>query len=238
MPGNDPKEAATVGRELRSSKESEPCAFAFGTAKKASDGILLVDDSKKPGTLVTQALRRSDGRVFSGSVYCKGAKAIFASDDAPSNGARLLNEWLKFHKIGASATVTKDLAGVGEDEEEEASKIYANDMLIRRFRQARRAPVQFAFGPVKDPSQSLLALHPRREGRMLFRALRKENGAKRGSWGTVKLEGRVASFTVTNKPIPELRKRIRSFLRHRELRFRVMIVEPGAPDAAGDVSGE
>lgn len=220
-----------MARELRYSSEEEPSAFAFAGAKSASDSVLLVDDSKKPATLVTLAARRGDGRVFSGKVYCKGAKAVFASDDAPSSAARLLNEWFKFHRLGLTATVTRDLAGVGGDEEEEASRIYSTEMLIRRLRFARRNRMYFAFGPAKEPEDSLLALHPRREGKMLFRALRKENGAVRGSWGLVKVEGRVANFHVTNKVIPELRKRLRAFLRMRALRFRVVIVDPRAAAA-------
>lgn len=234
MAGNDTKEARATARELRYSEEQEPAAFAFATAADPSEAVLLVDDSKKPATLATLAARRSDGAVFSGMAFAKGSKAIFASDSAPSSGARMLNAWFKFHGIGMRAEVIKGYAFVSDDEEEEIAEIYATDMILRRLRMARRMKMHFAFGPAKDPANTLLALHPRRDGKMLFRNIRKENGAVKGSWGIVSTAGRVATFNVTNKVVPEMRKKVRSFLFSRALRYRVVIVDPRSAPAEAE----
>lgn len=236
MPGNDAKEAKAAARELRYSEQQEPAAFAFAVAKDPADSILLVDDSKKPSTLVNLAARRSDGAVFSGMAYAEGSKAFFASDDAPSSGARAIDAWFKFHGIGMKAALMKAYAIVSDDEEEEVAEIYSTDMLIRRLRMARRMKMNFAFGPAKEAENTLLALHPRRDGKILFRGIRKENGAVKGSWGFVTTQGRVATFTVTGKILPEMRKKVRSFLFSRSLRYRVIISDgteaPGAGPAA------
>lgn len=231
MAGNDTREAKAAARELRYSEQQEPAAFAFAVADTPEDCVLLVDDSKKPATLAILASRRSDGAVFSGMAYSEGSKAIFASDNAPSSGARRIDAWFKHHGIGMKAVLKKAWAIASEDEEEEIAEIYSTDMITRRLRMARRTKMNFAFGPAKDPSDTLLALHPRREGKILFRGIRKENGAVKGSWGLVTVAGRVVTFQVTNKVLPELRKKLRSFLFGRALRYRVVIADgAAAPD--------
>lgn len=228
MAGNTPQEATALARQLRAADPDSPLSFAFAAAKTAEDSVLVLG-SKSGSALEGEAKRKagSNARVFSGQAYAEGSKAVFASDGAPSNAERTIGDWIRHHKLGLGVSVTKDFANTTEDEEEaEGPKLYATETLIRRFRLALRNPVHFAFGPGRSVEEHLLALHPRREGAMLFRGIRKENKAIRGSWGTLGLEGRVATFTCEEKPIPGLRKQIRAFLRDRNLRYRVLIMGP------------
>ena len=227
-PGNSAAEATALARQIRGAKEGSPLNFAFAMARNPADSALAL--GSKPGKSLEADAKKAAGtgaRVFSGTVHAEGSKAIFASDDAPSNGERGIGDWVRHHKLGLGVNVTEDYANVTEDEEEaEGPKMYATEMLIRRFRMALRNPMHFGFGPGRSPEESLLALHPRREGQMLYRGIRRENHAIRGSWGMVALEGRVATFTCTEKPIPGLRKQVRAFLRGRDLRYRVKILGP------------
>lgn len=228
MAGNTPQEATALARQLRAADPDKPLSFAFAAAKTPEDSVLVIG-SKGGSALESEAKRKAGNgaRVFSGLAYAEGSKAVFASDAAPSSAERSIADWVRHHKLGLGVNVTKDFATVTEDEEEtEGPKIYATETLIRRFRMALRGPVHFAFGPGKSVEEHLLALHPRRDGKMLFRGIRQQNKAIRGSWGTLGLDGRVATFTCEEKPIPGLRKQIRAFLRDRDLRYRVLIMGP------------
>lgn len=226
MAGNTSQEAAALGRQIRSAKETEPYSFAFGLAKSAADSTLVLDKSKAPKSLESEAKRGAGNgaKIFSGKVYCDGSDAIFLTDDAPSNGEKAITDWLKHHKISLSVDVSKPEAD--GDEDDEGPKIYLTETLITRFRFALRNPVNFAFGPGKEKGAALLALHPRRGGRMMYRGIRRENHSIRGNWGILEMEGRVANFRCDEKPIPGLRKQIRAFLRSRDLRYRVKVFAP------------
>lgn len=229
MAGNTANEAAAIGRQIRGAKQADPYNFAFAIGKATADSAMAVDKSKAANALEGEVKRASGSgaKIFSGQVYMDGGKAVFASDDAPSNGEKSIGDWFKQHKVSLSASVTKALAVVSEDEEEEEGpKIYATETLVTRFRYALRNPVNFAFGPGKTADDALLALHIRRGGQILFRNLRRENQSVRGSWGVLEMDGRVANFRCEDKPIPGLRKRIRAFLLSRNLRFRVKVFGP------------
>lgn len=228
MAGNTTAEATTLGRLVRSAKEEQPFAFAFALSRTPAESALAVDKSKSPKSLEADAKKTagSGAKVFSGQVFCDGSEAIFLTDDAPSNGAKGITDWLKHHKISLSVDISKPEAPSQGEEDEEGPKIYATETLISRFRFAQRNPVNFAFGPGKEKDNALLALHPRRGGKMMFRGIKRENHAIRGAWGVLEMEGRIAIFRCEEKPIPGLRKMIRAFLRGRDLRFRVKIFGP------------
>ena len=246
MAGNSEADLKSLRPVIRGSSEKAQASFAFGMASKAADSFLVADKSKAPKSLEGEAKKGAGAgaKVVSGKVYCDGTDAVFVTDDASSAVEKGLDAWLKLHKLGLSADVGKPEPA--EEGEEDGPKIYATETLISRFRFAQRNPVNFAFGPGKEKDASLLALHVRRSGKMMFRGIKRENHAIRGAWGVLNMEGRIATFTCEEKPIPGLRKSIRGFLRGRDLRYRVKIfgpegevIEPGdeeedAADLAAD----
>lgn len=234
MAGNSSNEVATNLRLIRAAKPEETCAFAFGLSRNAADSFLAVDKVKQPKALETDAKKgaASGAKVFSGSVHFDGSRAVFTTEDAPPGSDKALTDWFRHHKATLAVTVAKPQAlepPVSQNADEgleDGPAIYATETLARRFQAALRNPQHFAFGPGRTPDESLLALHPRREGTMLFRALRQQNKAIRGSWGTLEMDGRVAVFRCEEKPIPGLRKQVRAFLKERELRYRVQVFGP------------
>jgi molybdopterin converting factor small subunit len=142
-------------------------------------------------------------------------------------------------KQADSKEVGRDEKKAEADEEEEASsQLFDPEMIRRRLRIAKDKPMNFAFGMGKD-GPNLLALHPRREGQQLAMIIKRENGATRGTFGSVNVDATVAEFHCEKTPVPGLKKMLRAMFKEWKLALRIKIFGPeGEFVEAGDEDDE
>jgi hypothetical protein len=133
----------------------------------------------------------------------------------------------------------KDEAAAEEDEDEEdvpEGKIFDPAVIVPLIRKAKKRARPFAFGP--GPDRDLLAMHPKTEGVRLAKKLREE-GAKKGVWGTVLLDGSVAVFTCEKEPFAGVKKGLKRWFKDHKLtlKFRVQGPDGDYDDPEDDEPG-
>ena len=231
---------------LRAAKPASPVNFAYGMASAAKDSVLIVDRNKAPAQLLP--LAKKSGKACAGKAFLEDGEIVFQTDDAPSGLQRSLADWFRLNKVTQKPVVAgKPEEDEGDEEEnEDGHALFSGPMVLRRLRQSMRVPMNFGFGVGRGDEKNLLALHPRREGKRLGALVRRENGAVRGSFGRVELNGAIAEFRCERTPIPQLRKMLRALFKANEIRFRPKVfgpegevIEPGdAEDDAADAAAE
>lgn len=139
-----------------------------------------------------------------------------------------------------SATIEKSERGAGttpveeknteddsEDEAEEEEvpegKIFDPEIVVPLIRRARKRPRPFAFGI--GPDIDLLAAHTKADPMRLARKVREE-GAKKGIWGMVSMDGAVAVFTCEKEPFSGARKGLKRWIKQQGLTLKFRLEGP------------
>lgn len=233
-----------VEKLIKAAREA-PVFFAFGF-EAAPDRCVMAVDKAKAGKILFEICRKEAGskKGAYGTVQLGDTAAVFTceKDDAPTL-AKAIQGYFKTHKINLRAEIAAapdPEAEAGEDAPHAADaarepsrddeqqdeddvpegKIYDPATIIALIRRARTRAFPFAFGVAGD--RPLLAVHPRMDPLRLARMVRSE-GAQRGVWGTVSLDGSVAVFACEKDPFPGVKKGIRQWFKEQRLaaRFRL-----------------
>ncbi len=98
--------------------------------------------------------------------------------------------------------------------------------LVALFKKASADPLPFAFGIGKDAKSSALLVHKSRGGQQLLTGLRSERSdIKKGLFGTVKVEDKVASF-ICEKEASGAARLIKGNLKSLGLNYKVRVLGP------------
>lgn len=241
--------AADVLKNLKAAR-SKPAGFGFGQASSPAGCILLVEPNKNGDALAAMA-RKAPGVKSScgGTALWDGAGAVFHCDKPLGGFEKAVEGWFRANKLSVKITLEKSQAEAGgkggekaDEDDEPGNLLFARDTVEKRARQSKSKEMHFAFGLSKKGN--LLALHPLRTGKTLFRMIKAENGASRPCWGKVGLEGALLTFTCEEKPIPGLKRHLRMLFQEWKLPYRVMALGPDGEEAddeaeeAGDIGAE
>ncbi|WP_207478933.1 hypothetical protein [Arenibaculum pallidiluteum] len=113
-----------------------------------------------------------------------------------------------------------------DDEEPGPGTLFARDRMVKLLKLARKTPVTFAYGRCGDPGADRLGLHARFSGLKLAKIVKQEIAAKSGSWGTVTIDGHIATFACEKKPVSGLRMSLRALLAGHGLPLQVVVLGP------------
>lgn len=235
----DPQRADKLIKGAR----EKPVSFAFGLGATPEKSVLAAD-KVKPGKGLFEICKAEGCRKGAyGTVVFDGTSAVFSCEkvDIPSL-AKAITGYFKANKIQLKVDVAaedqpvEDVAPTDEDKDEPPKesaqsdedevpegKIYEPDLIIRLIRSARDKARSFAFGT--DGERAILAVHPRLDPKRMSQMVRSE-GARRGVWGTVALDGPVAVFTCEMAPFPGVKKGIRQWFRDQRLTIKFRVQGP------------
>jgi hypothetical protein len=115
--------------------------------------------------------------------------------------------------------------GEEEDPEEDIpeGKMFDPAVIVPLIRRAKKRPRPFAFGI--GPDIDLLAAHPKADPMRLARKVREE-GAKKGIWGMVQMDGAVALFTCEKEPFSGARKGLKRWIKQQGLTLKFRLNGP------------
>ncbi len=119
------------------------------------------------------------------------------------------------------------------DEDIPEGRVFEPEVIVALIRKANTKPKSFAFGLAGQTS--LLAMHPRMAPKRLAAKVKQE-GAKRGAWGSVGRDGAVAIFTCEKDPFPGLRRGLKRWFKQHGLSLKLRVHGPeGEYDDPEDV---
>jgi hypothetical protein len=127
-----------------------------------------------------------------------------------------------------------------EDEDVPEGRVYDPEVIVPLIRKAKKTARPFALGVA--PDRTILAMHPKMDPVRLAKMVRAE-GATKGVWGRVLLDGSVAVFACEKEPFSGVRKGLKRWLKDRELTLKFRVEGPEGPfdepdeDDAGGIGG-
>lgn len=251
-----------VEKLIKAAREN-PIFFAFGLGATPEKSVLAVD-KLKPGKVLFELCRKEGGarKGAYGTVQFAETCPVFTceKDEVPTLAKAIL-AYFKANKINlrveiAAASETEEAQSeepesapaetanpqpnaTGEDDDGPENQVFDPPNIIALIRKARSQAFPFAFGVADD--RPLLAVHRRMDPVRLARLVRAE-GARRGVWGTVLLDGSVAVFTCEKEPFPGVKRGIRQWFKDQRLAARFRVVGPSGevdePEEEDEVEGE
>lgn len=211
-------------------KETKLNKGSWGTA--AMDGQTVVFNAEvsltalKPQLVIWSKVNRTGLAV--NVIDSDKAVPEPVSEDAPEKEAPPKN--------GATGKTDADEGheAEGGEEEEPTPEMYSERHVKDMIKRAHDHEVQFAFGLGKKPEENLLALHQRLPGTKLVKLIKQQNGATKGNFGLLTVEGQKAIFSCETKPLSGLKKQIVRLFKGWKLTQQVEIRGPGG-DVEADV---
>lgn len=223
-----PLDASQTLRNLKAAKD--PIGFAFGAGTKAT--VLLAEKGKAGVQLAPQVKKESGAsQICIGSAVWGSSGAILYCDRPLSGMQKSVEGWAKANGLSLKCTIEagepparngkgKDKNGKDEDDDDQ-DPIFEPPTLLKRLKQAKTKPVFFGFG-IGAKGPNLLTLHPTREGKKLFQLIRQHNGATKGAFGTVTVDGQIAAFECEKK-VPGLKAMLKALFKEAKLPFKPLI---------------
>lgn len=221
-----PLDASQTLRNLKAAKE--PIGFAFGSGSKAT--VLLAEKGKAGVQLAPQVKKESGAsQICIGSAVWGSSGAILYCDRPPSGMQKSVEGWAKANGLSLKCRIEtgeppanngKGKNGKDEDDDDQ-DPIFEPPTLLKRLKQAKTKPVFFGFG-IGAKGPNLLTLHPTRDGKKLFQLIRQHNGATKGAFGTVTVDGQIAAFECEKK-VPGLKAMLKALFKEAKLPFKPLI---------------
>lgn len=235
-----------VGKLIKAARE-HPVFFAVGLGATPDKNVVAADKTKA-GKVLLDICRKEGGarKGAYGTVLITDEGAVFTCEknEVPALGKVVLL-YFKANKINLKAEIveagdaeateteteetperpadTEKRAAPPDEEDGPEDKIYDPDAIIALIRRARSRSFPFAFGVSGD--RPLLAVHPRMDPGRMARMIHSE-GATRGVWGSVGLDGSVAVFTCEKAPYPGVKKGLRQWFKDQRLNVKVRVQGP------------
>lgn len=124
-----------------------------------------------------------------------------------------------------------------EDPEDEgpSGPLFDPAVIVPLLRKARDQARPFAFGV--GPDGDVLAVDRRMAPKRLAQKIRQQ-GAKRGVWGTAVLDGPIIVFTCEKEPFPGVKKGLKRWFKTQGLTVKFRVEGPEGPYADPDAAGE
>ncbi|WP_445682290.1 hypothetical protein [Radicibacter daui] len=201
------------------------CKKAANTRKGAFGTILFQN-----GTAVVQCEQNTTTQLARAMLaYFKANKISLKVEelagDAPEATEDAADEEDAEASSSRPAASKAEKEGEGEgDEDIPEGKCFDPEIIIALIRRARKVARPFAFG-ITPERQNILAMHPRLDGDKLARKLRQE-GARKGVWGTVQLDGAVAVFACEKEPFAGVKKGLRRWFKDQGLAIKFRLLGP------------
>ncbi|WP_445682430.1 hypothetical protein [Radicibacter daui] len=234
----------------------KPMNFAFAFSGPLENA--LVADKIRTGPQLFALLKKKKyTKGFWGELSFEGSSIEFTVNKEITGQQKLLTEWLREHGLPLKVAVAP--AGDGADmepdtatdlpkareeeaeeeddgEEEPGQKIFRPQTIKKNILRARNEPFHFAYGAGADGADDLLALHKRAAGRKLAALIKQNNGAVKGAFGTVTLDGKIATFQCERRPPAGLPRRLMKLFKGWKLPFRPVVLGPdGVIEPDGDL---
>jgi hypothetical protein len=108
----------------------------------------------------------------------------------------------------------------------------AGDDLKKMLKIAKKRPMQFAYCPGQSAESDLLALHRKKSGAIMGKALRAEGDGNKMAFGTFSVEGKLVTLQC-DRVLPALAKKLKKFLKSNKVMRNVRVL-----DADGNVLEE
>jgi hypothetical protein len=97
---------------------------------------------------------------------------------------------------------------------------------------ARTKPLGFAYFPGKGEEGPVFTLHRRKKPDVMGKALKKESGQPKISFGTIRVEGKIMSLTCA-RVLPGMEKKLKKFLRSQKLTIDLKLLDEKGNELAG-----
>ncbi|WP_207482473.1 hypothetical protein [Arenibaculum pallidiluteum] len=251
MPVDPMFEPATAQKLIRAAKD-QAVSFAFGLGGEPDKHLLAVD-KKKDGKALFALLKKENGATKGswGTVLFKDGSAVFSCEkDGITGLGKLLEVHFKRAKITLSVEIADGATAEEGSTEAEArargsrqaptdvddaddetevdddlpdNRLFDPVIVKALVKKARKVPVGFAFGI--DRERSLFVLHAKKAG-MALAKLTKAEGAAKGSWGVLQVEGKEAVFECEKAPISGLKKRLKAWFKENGLAYTIRVTGP------------
>ena len=94
---------------------------------------------------------------------------------------------------------------------------------------AKNEPAHFAFGLGQTPDKSVMEVDRSKSGKALFELCRKEAGARKGAYGTVRIDGTTAVFACEKDEISDLAKAVLAYFKAHKIGLKARLAEDSGP---------